>query len=63
MSSVYQDYGATHVIDGVYNDEQSIAHTKLESSPWIQIHLTQNESIKGAKIWNRCDYVQGETKL
>lgn len=64
VSSVYSGIGpklAENAIDGVYNDEGSMAHTKRELSPWIQIHLTDVESIQGVKIWNRCEVSTGET--
>ena len=67
MSSLYSHkYPADKAIDGLYTpvlrgdkgkagplDLQSIAHTKKEKSPWLQIDLGEEKCIVGVPIWNR----------
>jgi len=60
------EYEAHHLgekaIDGLYMPSQhgisehaSIAHTKRELSPWIQVDLDTDHFVYGVKIWNRCE--------
>ena len=61
LSSVFGSYTRDNVIDGidesVWNAElwrfESLAHTKNETSPYLQIDLGTMRCIKGVKIWNR----------
>ena len=62
VSSLYSPkYPADKAIDGLYTpvlrgnqlDLQSIAHTKKEKSPWLQIDLGEEKCIVGVLIWNR----------
>ena len=60
MSSRYGlDYHESNVVDGIYaptigiNEKTSVAATKIESNPWIQIDLSRNFCVSAVKIWNR----------
>ena len=61
LSSVLGSYTGDNVIDGMYesvwNRElwryESLAHTKNENSPYLQIDLGTMRRFKGVKIWNR----------
>ena len=60
LSSVFwTGYSASKVIDGIYapalhNEQESMAHSFNETSPWIQIDLFNSSCISAVKIWNRC---------
>ena len=48
----------SNVVDGIYapigiNEKTSVAATKIESNPWIQIDLSRNFCVSAVKIWNR----------
>ena len=62
LSSLYSPkYPADKAIHGLYTpvlrgdqlDRQSLAHTKKEKSPWLQIDLGEEKVIVGVLIWNR----------
>jgi len=61
MSSVYgAEFSGIKAVDGIYvpsdsgvDEHASLAHTKRELSPWIQVDLSVNHFVEGVKIWNR----------
>jgi len=63
MSSVHRSlFPGSKAIDGIYSPSESgldelasLAHTKQEVSPWIQVDLATNHFVEGVKIWNRLD--------
>jgi len=63
LSTRYRIYAGAEAIDGIYLPSQwnipeldSLAHTKTELSPWIQIDLLTNHFVYGVKIWNRSEH-------
>jgi len=63
LSSLYgASYAGFKAIDGIYlpshsgfTESQSLAHTKRELSPWIQVDLEDNYYVDGVKIWDRSE--------
>ena len=69
LSSIYQNkpkYSAGKAIDGEYTpvlrgpfdksvriELESLANTKTEQSPWLQIDLAEEKCVSGVMIWNR----------
>ena len=60
MSSRFDsNHHESNVVDGIYaptigiNERTSVAATKYESNPWIQIDLSRNFCVSAVKIWNR----------
>jgi len=61
MSSVLSpSHSGIKAIDGIYvpsdygvGEKSSLAHSKLNRSPWIQVDLGLNRYIDGVKIWDR----------
>ena len=57
-------FNGSKVIDGIYapidmHERTSMAHTRTENNPWIQIKLYQKFCVSAVKIWNRNLDVEG----
>jgi len=55
-------FGSSHAIDGFYlpsqhgeNEVFSLALTKQEMSPWIQVDMESSHLVYGVKIWWRSE--------
>jgi len=62
LSTRHNNHAGGQAIDGIYlpsqwsiSEQASMAHTKRELSPWIQIDLLTNHFVYGVKIWNRSE--------
>jgi len=62
MSSVreYPSFAGLKAVDGIYlpsdsglDELASLAHSRTELSPWIEVDLATNHYVEGVKIWNR----------
>ena len=59
MSSRYDlNHHESNVVDGIYApigiyERTSVAATKRENNPWMQIDLGKDLCVSAVKIWNR----------
>lgn len=56
MSTLYQDkprFRAGSAVDGIYENEFSLAHTLVEINPWLRIDLEQEATVYALKVLNR----------
>lgn len=58
MSSIYPDstnpsFVGAKAVDGIYEDESSLAHTLRETNPWLKIDLENSATVYAVNILNR----------